>query len=531
MPSKIRVLDEKTVNRLAAGEVIENPSSVIKELIDNAMDAGARKIRIEIESGGFQLICISDDGSGMSEDDALLALERHATSKVRKISDLDHLKTMGFRGEALSSILAVSKLSFLTSDGLSTTQVEGAGGRLLKVKKGARQRGTTFEVRSLFYNTPARLSFQKSVSRSNADISKMVTQLALSRPEVSFSLISNGKEIFSLLPDDLFGRAGALLGKEFTQNAHLIELQEEGLKLKGLLGSASFLRSNRSGQYFYLNQRPIQSLPLTYGVEEGYGTRLSTRNYPLFLLQLTLDGTKMDVNVHPQKKEVRFKEESRLREALRRAVANTFVAKSTHPLLKLPETLFEPTTFQESLIEAPFQKTGSFEPALFQEPDYFIMGLFRHFLILKEEEALILVDLKKASLQLFKSRSEVINLKAGLLLPLTFDFSPSEAEALSLHLEELDQIGISVKMFGERTFIVEALAPSIEEESVKTLLDSFLTLKDREKVFKKGLSLRKRAYSPAEAKKIYEEMRKLQGKLEGIKILEEKDLEKFISSP
>lgn len=299
MPSKIRILDRNSINQIAAGEVIENSASVIKELVENAVDAGAKKISIECEAGGLQLIRVSDDGEGMGRDDALLSFERHGTSKIRNASDLETVQSMGFRGEALASILAVSKMTLLTSDGESATHIEGAGGAILSCEKGARSQGTTIEVRSLFYNVPARLSFQKSPNRLSAEITKVVTKLALAYPHISFCLKAGSKEIVNVSHME---RIEDLLGKEFVEGSKKIVLEEGPLRIKGLLGSLTNRRSNRSGQYFFLNNRAIVSHALALGVEEGYGTQIGAREYPIFVLHLSLDSAFVDVNVHPQKK-------------------------------------------------------------------------------------------------------------------------------------------------------------------------------------------------------------------------------------
>ena len=289
MHPQIRFLSELTINQIAAGEVIENPASVVKELIENAIDAGATHIKVDILAGGFQAIKVSDDGLGMSPEDAPLCLERHATSKIISSDDLFALTTMGFRGEALASIAAISKIRLLTAqEGKEAVDLEIEGGKILHTIPGARSRGTTMEVRSLFYNVPARKKFQKSPAASSAEITKVVTQLSLAHPDIGFELIQQGSSHFSLpvaLRQDflplLKQRMEGVLSAEFIPSCRDLAFSESGYAGQGWIAEPHFSRHNRSGQFLFVNRRPVFCPAINYAIRDAYGTRLSTERHPV----------------------------------------------------------------------------------------------------------------------------------------------------------------------------------------------------------------------------------------------------------
>lgn len=337
MISRIRVLNDQTINKIAAGEVIENPSSVVKELVENSLDAGATNICIEIQEGGRQLIRISDNGSGMSSDDALLCLERHATSKIREVEEIQDLLTMGFRGEALPSIAAISKLTLLTCPQLEEGKREEGtfivvdGGRLISCSSAARSPGTTIEVKSLFFNVPVRRKFQKSPAYDSQEILKILGLLALAYPTVQFEFIDDQKSILKtpLTPSllsfhELLGRRlDCVLGKEYSSSLLPLKFQQNPYELTGYIGSPSSHKPNRTGQHLFINQRSIFSPLVAAAVREGYDTMLPNHRYPLFVLHLRMPGSLLDVNVHPQKKEVRLRQEFQLKEMIIQAIQTT----------------------------------------------------------------------------------------------------------------------------------------------------------------------------------------------------------------
>jgi len=281
MPSVIRVLDEKTINKIAAGEVIENSASCVKELIENALDAKANSIEIHIIAGGRKKIEVIDNGAGMSPDDALLALERHATSKLKKIEDMNTLVSMGFRGEALPSISSISKMNITTSDGTQATEIKVSGGQLLKHEVTSRPKGTTIEVCSLFFNVPARGEFQKSVSYDIQEVTKVITHQALAHPHIGFRFVSDQKEVFNLIGQSSLNfldttryRIQELYGEELATSLIAIDEKIEDLEVKGFISDTQTTRPNRLGQHFYINGRCVQSKLISWSLQEGYSTRL-----------------------------------------------------------------------------------------------------------------------------------------------------------------------------------------------------------------------------------------------------------------
>ena len=309
---KIKILSADVANKIAAGEVVERPASVVKELIENAIDAESTSIRVEIRAGGKRLIRVSDNGSGMEREDALLALERHATSKVGRIEDLECIQTFGFRGEALASIASVSQFELLTRtvDALEGTKVDVEGGVFRSVQESGCSPGTHMSINNLFYNVPARLKFLKTDTTEMNHITNQVTWAALAHPKIHFSLTHNGRSILDVRSCDAYlERARLLYGREFAEN--LIEFTEElpDLKMDGLLGKPEFTKPNREYQLFFLNQRPIRSRIIGAALTEALDAMVAKDRQPVALLFLTLDPETVDVNVHPAKIEVRFRNE------------------------------------------------------------------------------------------------------------------------------------------------------------------------------------------------------------------------------
>ena len=309
---KIKILSADVANKIAAGEVVERPASVVKELIENAIDAESTSIRVEIRAGGKRLIRVSDNGSGMEREDALLALERHATSKVGRVEDLERIQTFGFRGEALASIASVSQFELLTrtSDALEGTKVDVEGGVFRSVQESGCSPGTHMSINNLFYNVPARLKFLKTDTTEMNHITNQVTWAALAHPKIHFSLTHNGRSILDVRSCDAYlERARLLYGREFAEN--LIEFTEElpDLKMYGLLGKPEFTKPNREYQLFFLNQRPIRSRIIGAALTEALDQMVAKDRQPVALLFLTLDPETVDVNVHPAKIEVRFRNE------------------------------------------------------------------------------------------------------------------------------------------------------------------------------------------------------------------------------
>ena len=336
---KIKILSADVANKIAAGEVVERPASVVKELIENAVDAGSTSIRVEIRAGGKRLIHVSDNGVGMEREDALLALERHATSKVNRIEDLECIQTFGFRGEALASIASVSQFELLTrtADALEGTKVSVDGGVFRSVQESGCSPGTHMSINNLFYNVPARLKFLKTDTTEMNHVTNQVTWAALAHPNIHFSLTHNGRSMLDVRAcDSHLERIRLLYGKEFAEN--LIEFTEElpDLKVYGLLGKPEFTKPNREYQLFFLNQRPIRSRIIGAALTEALDAMVAKGRQPVSLLFLTLEPETVDVNVHPAKIEVRFRNERTIYSGIVRVLRDAVHKAKYIPKIETP---------------------------------------------------------------------------------------------------------------------------------------------------------------------------------------------------
>lgn len=333
MASLIQVLDEQTINKIAAGEVVERPSSVVKELVENAIDAGATEIAIEVTGGGEELIRVSDNGKGMTREDAMLAVMRHATSKIRTAEDLTQVLSLGFRGEALASISAVSKFILMTrqeGDALGT-ELAMEGGTLLHTEDVGCALGTTISVEDLFFNTPARKKFLKKPQTETTNINHIVTKLSLSHPEIAFKLIANQKMLVSTPgTNKLFDTIGSLYGAKVAAEIVAIDKTEDGVSVRGYLAKPAVLKSNRQWQTFLVNGRIINSRFLAKAIDNAYHSLLPKSGFPMVVLELTMPTEDVDINVHPQKSEVKFADESKLYRLVYHAVTDVLseVARS-----------------------------------------------------------------------------------------------------------------------------------------------------------------------------------------------------------
>jgi len=335
--SKIKVLPDSLANKIAAGEVVERPSSVVKELLENALDAGAARINIEIETGGKHLIRVLDDGEGMSRDDAIIAFERHATSKLRSSEDLESITTLGFRGEALPSIASVSRLFLRTKIARDTegTEVEFNGGKLMAVRDIAWPGGSEVEVRELFFNIPARRKFLKSDATESFHIANLVQHYALANPQLSFLLVNNGRDVIRVEPaHSLKERAYQVLGGTLLDKLLEVNGEAPGLKISGFVSNPQEQRSSRDAQYLFINRRFVRDQLIGRALSEAYRSMMPSGTYPAAVLFIEVPPTEVDVNVHPAKTEVRFLRESSVLAFVRDAVAEAL--RSTQPITQFP---------------------------------------------------------------------------------------------------------------------------------------------------------------------------------------------------
>ncbi len=341
---RIRLLDSHTIEQLRAGEVIERPASIVKELVENAIDAGARSISVAITKGGIDEIVVQDDGSGLMPEDAPLAFQRHATSKIQSSTDLFLLTSLGFRGEALASIAAVTQVELLsrTADAIEGVRVRAGGSAPIETAPAGCPQGTTVTTRHLFFNTPPRRAFLKSPTAEGHQVHEVLIALALSRPSLHFRFQSDGREVFHAPPqDELALRARTVIGKEWAQEFLPLPsadttLAEEGVGVTGLVSPPSRTRNTRTGQYFFVNGRPVKSQPLSSALSRGYGELLPAGRFPLGILFLTVPTDQVDVNVHPTKREVKFQEERELLQMVVQTVRKTLDRAHLFKKINLP---------------------------------------------------------------------------------------------------------------------------------------------------------------------------------------------------
>ena len=321
----VRLLDTNTANQIAAGEVVEKPASVVKELVENALDAGADKIEVTIFAGGTEYIRVTDNGCGMSEADAKMAVLRHATSKLTKAEDLLSLNTLGFRGEALPSIASVSNFTLLTrpENEEFATSVHIDGGENTEVTASGGSTGTTVIVENLFFNVPARRKFLKTVSTEGRYISELLTRLALSRPDVRFKLVNNDKEVLSTPGDgDLEHAIKALYGKNVAENLLEVSLNDPKVRVSGFIGKPTLLKGTRQWQTFFVNGRCIGSKMLSKAMDHAYQSQIPKSGFPFAVINITVDTASVDVNVHPQKSEIKFSDDSLIYKAMYKALTD-----------------------------------------------------------------------------------------------------------------------------------------------------------------------------------------------------------------
>jgi len=349
--NKIKILPDNLANQIAAGEVVERPASVIKELVENAIDANATRLQIDIELGGRRLMRVSDDGEGMVRDDAILAFERHATSKISTLEDLAAIVTLGFRGEALASIASVAKVELLTKTDAETeaTRIIIEGGRLIDVKDAARDRGTTISVRDLFFNTPARRKFMRSEATENYHLTGIVTHYALAHPEIAFTLTNNGREVLRVSPaKDLRERAFQVFGAGLIESLVPVDGGREFVaKVSGYISAPRERRTTRDSQYFFVNKRFVRDRVISQGLSDGFRSILPHGVYPVAFLFLDIPVEEIDVNVHPAKTEVRFRRGEAVKDVVAEAVRNALAKAGVVAETELREIEAAPGTLAE----------------------------------------------------------------------------------------------------------------------------------------------------------------------------------------
>jgi len=486
---QINSLAPEIIAKIAAGEVVERPASVVKELVENALDAGSRSIRVEVQGGGRKFIRVTDDGEGMSSEDALLSLQRYTTSKIHSIDDLFSIQTFGFRGEALSSIAAVSRMKIITrrDNRISGTQIEIEGGTLLGSEETGCPPGTSVEVRDLFYNVPARLKFLKSLGTELGQISEVIAKIALANPQTQFQLFHEGKVLAHFpVRDDPSSRIVEALGKEVAGKMFFFQSRNGGVEVTGYAGDPGLNRPNGRGIYLFVNRRPVRDRLLSHAVMESYRNLIPKDRYPLAILFVELPPSEVDVNVHPSKWEVKFSDSERVHRSVIRSIRGML---ERTPWLKQP-TVLKGNELRESFDPYPQgEENGSFtfsRPESFNVestsgdrqssyPFSFLGQINQTYLAFASPEGLILVDqhaaheriLLERLLERF-SRGEVP--KQPLLLPEVMDLPADLAKTVEDFLPDLARMGFEMESSGRRTFWLKSTPEILARlEPIETL--------------------------------------------------------------
>ena len=535
--SKIRVLADHVANQIAAGEVVERPASVAKELVENSIDAGATRITIEIEGGGRRLLKVSDDGEGMVRDDAVLAFERHATSKIRETDDLSAIATLGFRGEALASIASVARieLTTFTEGAKAATRVTIEGGRMRDVKDAAHPRGTTIIVRDLFFNIPARRKFLRSEATETYHLANLVTHYALAHPEIAFTFINNGREMVRAAPaKDLRERAYQVFGNEFLENLLEVDGGDPSVaRVTGFVSAPRDRRTSRDSQYLFVNRRFVRDRTIGRALSEGYRSILPHGVYPAALLFIETPLEEVDVNVHPAKTEVRFRRQAAVadavREAVKSALASTGYVPPQQPIIATatasatatpsvverpqPRIDFIPEPSGDEIardIEAMIQATQRYEPPSdFQSPKSVAFNsaekiarvpepeslsknirplgqLDESFIIATDDEGLLLIDQHVAHERVLFDKYRALEAERRtesqqLLVPETFDLTPAQAAALDELVPELENYGFELMRLSGRTVAIKATPADLPASEARNMLAELLDTVDAEK--------------------------------------------------
>ena len=527
----IRILEPRLANQIAAGEVVERPASVVKEAVENSLDAGATRIEIDVESGGTRLIRIRDDGTGIDGDDLALALARHATSKIDSIEDLEAVQSLGFRGEALASIASVSRLTLTANTEASSVLGQQAfcEGRNMSVavKPAPHPRGTTLEVRDLFYNTPARRKFLRTEKTEFGLLHEVVKRQALSRPEVTFVLRHNGKQTLQLnaavSEAELRRRVATVCGTDFAEHAVVIERQAGPMRLWGWVAEPTFSRSQADLQYFFVNGRVIRDKLVSHAIRQAYRDVLFHGRHPAFVLFLELDAAGVDVNVHPTKHEVRFRDSRSVHDflfgTLSRALADVRPGQPTptEPATGSEERAFQPgmnlasggsptllgqgdqilsavgasshrfdggssgqmSRWREPALSRVPQPEFAQEPAEIPPLGFAVAQLHGIYILAENQHGLVLVDMHAAHERITYERLKQARDGSGitrqpLLVPLTLAVSSREAAIAEEQSGELASLGLLIEATGEESIVCRELPAARKDADAEALVRDVL---------------------------------------------------------
>ncbi len=513
---KIKILPDSLASKIAAGEVVQRPASVVKELLENTIDAGATKVTIIIKDGGKTFIQVIDDGCGMSEADAEIAFTRHATSKISSLEDLENIHTLGFRGEALASIAAMSQVELITRTAESdlATKIRVEGIEIKETTKTAFEKGTSVTVKNLFFNTPARRNFLKNNTTEFKHVFDVVIRVALSNPNVAIKFVSGDETVFNLKKSNIEDRVRDIFGDKAGSSLITVENESGNLRVSGFVSKPDFSRKTRVDQFLFMNGRYIISRNLNYAVHQAYENLLEKGSYPFFIIYITLDPQKVDVNVHPSKMEVKFQDERSVYHVISASVRDALAANNLVPSIHMHsgtdevsrlgwQSNFKHThsNFEQvdrrtgeilqasNIASLPFQKVDFTESASrpeTQEPNniddkqnYF--QIHNQYIIIPIEDAVMIIDQHAAHERIIYERT-VSNFNNShtqsqqLLFPYTLEFSAGDTALVQHLVPNLELLGFQLKIFGKNTVILEGVPTDVKPGREETILQELVDL-------------------------------------------------------
>jgi DNA mismatch repair protein MutL len=513
VPDKILLLPDNIANQIAAGEVIQRPASAVKELLENAVDAGATEIKLIINDSGKSLIQVIDNGGGMSETDARMCFERHATSKIQTIEDLFHIRTMGFRGEALASIAAVSQVELKTKRPEDETGVyiEVENSVVKKQEPVAAPNGTSIVMKNLFFNVPARRNFLKTNAAEMRHIVDEFTRVALSFPQIFFSLTSNGQQLFHLESGSLKQRIVQLLGNNYNAKLVIVKEDTDYMNIYGFVGKPETAKKTRGDQYFFVNNRFIKSAYLNHAVMNAYQEMIATDSFPMYVLFIDLDPTVVDVNVHPTKQEIKFEDEKIIYAFVQAAVKHALAQFSITPTLdfELDASIQQLPSIQQPFTEErqaaavstsifkgftqknqahfiekselkhwkDFYETSNFEHLASEDVE--LTQLLNTYIVIPSVIGFLLIHQQSAHERVLYEQLKAAALGKPIatqrsMFPVTLELAPADAAILEEIRDDLQQLGYLIEPFGKNTYVIQGTPADTIQGNEKNIIDALL---------------------------------------------------------
>lgn len=510
--SKIKIMDEILANKIAAGEVVERCASVVKELVENSIDANSSEIKIELKEAGTSLIKVTDNGIGMDKEDAILSFNRHATSKIKDESDLYNINTLGFRGEALASIASVSNVVLKTSQGEVGTLVNIKGGKIIKVENTEARKGTIFEITELFYNTPARLKHLKSLYTELSSITEYVNKIALSHPEIRFTLINNGNTILKTDgSNNLLKTISSIYGMDVARKMLEINNEDDDYIINGFISLPEVNRAGRNHIITLVNGRVVRNQELNRIINDSYHSYKPDNRYPIVVINIELDPSLVDVNIHPTKMDIKFSKLEELLDLVKKTIVNKLNRQTLIPVIEQPINDFDTELIieekvevieskeEKKVIELPKIEKPKYEEITLdfdnqikeEEPKYeerlpllYPVGLVHGtYIVCQNEIGMYLIDQhaakERVNYELFLDKlSNPIKDKIPLLLPLTIELSNNEYIILKENFEFLNNMGFDIEEFGINSVIIKShpiwLTKGFEDLQIRKIIEAVI---------------------------------------------------------